>query len=532
MSLKRNSEDIGWEYGVLVDPNDLNVIQCKLCPKVVKAGIYRLKLHIAQKRGHVTPCPNATPEDIARCKQAIEDSSKAKKARLMEQQGFTKPLDACSLGKKIQPKISEHIMKETLHKLKRYIARWMYMLEAARRYGPGANKPYQHELREKLLHEEKRRSIMNLCVNCSIGTSFLESKEASSESHIGELIFQYVNSCIEKVGAQNIVQVVTDNASNNMAAKDMLYVLKPNIFWTSCMRKMKKFKSIIGQAKALTIFIYAHHKTLFLMRKFTKKRDTLGRDQLRMMSQNKEWEKINQVKKTAKGVQATATLVRPSFWNGVSLCLRVFEPLVKVLRMILKTKKEIMVAIGNVDRSGTLYHSIIAIIDAKMKDKLDCPFHKAAYFLNPYYSYNDPSIFESEEVMDGFISAVETFYHAKWWGNYGTQVPTFQKMAIRILYLTSSASGCWIVEGDDEEGSDIEHVIALTWKLIAETCGAEEVNKLRRSARLNQTRDIEDDVHDEPEEEEQMDEEEIEFESDQENVVTIGYGEEEVEDDD
>ena len=78
---------------------------------------------------------------------------------------------------------------------------------------------------------------------------------------------------------------------------------------------------------------------------------------------------------------------------------------------ILKTKKEIMVAIGNVDRSGTLYHSIIAIIDAKMKDKLDCPLHKAAYFLNPYYSYNDLSIFESEEVMDGFISAVETFYH-------------------------------------------------------------------------------------------------------------------------
>ena len=90
----------------------------------------------------------------------------------------------------------------------------------------------------------------------------------------------------------------------------------------------------------------------------------------------------------------------------------------------------------------------------------------------------------------------------------------------------------WIVEGDDEEGLDIEPVIGMTWKLIAETCGAEEVNKLRRSARLNQTRDIEDDVHDEPEEEEQMDEEEIEFKSDQENVVMPGYVEEEVEDDD
>ncbi|CAA0807048.1 hAT transposon superfamily protein [Striga hermonthica] len=629
---------------------------------------------------------------------------------------FTKPLDASSLSKTIQPKISEHIMKERLHKLKRYVARWLYvrgipfnainneefdqMLEAVGRYGPGAKKPYQHELREKLLHEEvsdtkemlklqenewakngfsimtdawtdqKRRSIMNLCVNCSIGTSFLESKEASSESHTGELIFDYVNSCI-------VVQVVTDNASNNMAAKNMLSVVRPNIFWSSCathtinlmlegIGKMKKFKSIVDQAKSLTIFIYAHHKTLSLMRKFTKKRDIIRpgvtrfasnfltlqslyekKDQLRMMSQSDEWEKINQVKKSAKGVQATTTLVRPNFWNGVSLCLRVFEPLVKVLRMvdgyikpsmaflygeILKAKEDIRVAVGNVDRSGTLYNSIITIIDEKMKDRLDCPLHKAAYFLNPYYSYSDPTIFQSEEVMDGFISAVETFYHgdydkqnqvlnedvhkfkdqvehfskkvalagcmdfefspAKWWGNYGTQVRTLQKMAIRILYLTSSASGCerswscfegihrskrnrltcerleqlvfvrfnnlhadkkkkaqknkkmdpllateathaqgWIVEGEDDEDADVEPVTGLTWKLIAETCGAEEVTKLRRSARLNETREIEDDVHSEHEEEQQVYEEEIEFESDQEDVVMTGYGEEEEIDD-
>jgi hypothetical protein len=51
--LKRNSDDVGWEYGVLIDPNDLNVIKCKLCPCIVKAGIYRLKLHIAGKKGQV-----------------------------------------------------------------------------------------------------------------------------------------------------------------------------------------------------------------------------------------------------------------------------------------------------------------------------------------------------------------------------------------------------------------------------------------------------------------------------------------------
>ncbi|KAF0933220.1 hypothetical protein E2562_016164 [Oryza meyeriana var. granulata] len=544
--LKRNSDDVGWEYGILVDPNDLNVIKCKLCPQIVRAGIYRLKLHIAGKKGQVRSCPNATKEDKEKCLKAIEDSRKVKRARLEKQKevvddvcidvlsdhednpeldeigssipravgpmdNFTTPLDSSSMGsnKKLQQqKISEHVMKERLHKLKRYIAKWLYvrglpfnsinceefdqMLEAAGRFGPGAKKPYQHELREKLLHEQvedtkkmlkvqeqewaktgcsimtdawtdqKRRSIMNLCVNCNIGTSFIESREASSESHTGELIFEYVDTCIEKVGADNVVQIVTDNASNNMAAKDLMYIKRPNLFWSSCathtinlmlegIGKMKRFKNVLDQAKALTIFIYAHHKTLSLMRKFTKKRDIIRpgvtrfasafltlqslyekKDQLRMMSQSEEWEKISHVKKSAKGIQATGTLVKPSFWSGVSLCLRVFEPLVKILRMvdgdikpsmsflygdILKAKEQIKVAVGTVDKTGNLCNNIIEIIEGKMKNRLDCPIHLASYCLNPYYSYNDPSIFEAEEVMDGFIAAVETFYH----GDYEKQ---------------------------------------------------------------------------------------------------------------
>jgi len=138
------------------------------------------------------------------------------------------------------------------------------VLEAAGRFGPGGKKPYQHELRENLLHEEvedtkkllkeqelewvrtgcsimtdawtgqKRRSIMNLCVNCCIGTTFVESKEVSAETHTGDFIFQLVDKFIDKVGVDNIVQVVTDNAANNMAAKDLLYIKRPNIFWSSC----------------------------------------------------------------------------------------------------------------------------------------------------------------------------------------------------------------------------------------------------------------------------------------------------------
>jgi hypothetical protein len=86
---------------------------------------------------------------------------------------------------------------------------------------------------------------------------------------------------------------------------------------------------------------------------------------------------------------------------------------------IQKAKKEIIVGIGNLDRNVNLnvYSSIMEIIDRKMKKRLDTPLHLAAYFLNPYYSYNDSSIFGDGEVMDGFISAIETFYH----GDYDKQ---------------------------------------------------------------------------------------------------------------
>lgn len=134
--------------------------------------------------------------------------------------------------------------------------------------------------------DQKRRSIMNLCVNCSIGTTFVESKEVSSESHTGEFIFEFVDKFIEKVGDNKIVQVVTNNASNNMTTKELLYIKGSHIFWSSCathtinlmlegIGKIKKFKSTLDSARELTIFIYAHHKTLSLMRKFTKKRDII-----------------------------------------------------------------------------------------------------------------------------------------------------------------------------------------------------------------------------------------------------------------
>jgi hypothetical protein len=75
---------------------------------------------------------------------------------------------------------------------------------------------------------------MNVVINCAAGTTFLSSKEMSAMSHTSEVIFELVDKTIEEIGEDEVVQVVTDNASNNMGAKTLLFTKRSHISWTSC----------------------------------------------------------------------------------------------------------------------------------------------------------------------------------------------------------------------------------------------------------------------------------------------------------
>ena len=87
-----------------------------------------------------------------------------------------------------------------------------------------------------------------------------------------------------------------------------------------------------------------------------------------------------------------------------------------------------------------------------------------------------------------------------------------------LLATESNHAQGWLVEcGDEDDG---EPVCGLTWNLIEEACGVEECGKLRRSARLAQMRQVTEDEF-ESEAEEATNEEDIDFESDQEDVVPL-----------
>lgn len=118
------------------------------------------------------------------------------------------------------------------------------MISAVGNYGPHLKPPSYHELRVPLLQNEvqkvdewveghksewskfgcsvmsdgwtdrKQRTLINFLVNGAKGTVFMESVDASSYMKTGEKVFELLDSFVERVGEQNVVQVITDNGSN------------------------------------------------------------------------------------------------------------------------------------------------------------------------------------------------------------------------------------------------------------------------------------------------------------------------------
>jgi hypothetical protein len=146
------------------------------------------------------------------------------------------------------------------------------------------------------------------------------------------------------------------------------------------------------------------------------------KDQLRKMVVHSRWDSLRDVK-SKKGKDATAIILNPTFWKDVKQTVSVFEPLFRVLRLvdgdvkpsmgfiygeILKAKREVKEALGNIE---SRFKEVIAVVDKKMKGRLDSPLHLTAYLLNPHYSYANPSIFDEPTITEGFISCVETFYY-------------------------------------------------------------------------------------------------------------------------
>lgn len=180
-------------------------------------------------------------------------------------------------GKQTKIDANDPYKKEMRARALQRFARWMYdagipfnavnyesfgpMIEAIGQYGPGMKPPTYHEVRVTQLKKEVKhtedlmknhkedcakygcsimadgwtdkrgRTLINFLVNCPRGTMFVESVDASSYSKDGQKLFELLDKFVEKVGKENVVQVITDSAAANvLAGKNISSFLTSKLF--------------------------------------------------------------------------------------------------------------------------------------------------------------------------------------------------------------------------------------------------------------------------------------------------------------
>ncbi|XP_070003147.1 uncharacterized protein [Nicotiana sylvestris] len=351
-------------------------------------------------------------------------------------------------------------------------------VEAIGSYGPNLKPPIYHELRVPLLRKEvvlideivnkhreewvkygcsimadgwkdrKQRTLINFLMNSPYGIVFLESIDASSFVKTGEKLYELLDRYVERVGEQNVIQVISDNGSNFALAGQLLQRKRKHIYWTPCaahcidlmledIGKIPNIKKTIQRAIALVSFIYGHTGVINMMRDFTKNKElvkyritrfatsflTLQRlhcqkTNLRAMFTSERW--VNSSwSKTSKGKSVAHFVLMTTFWNQVVYILKIMGPLVKVLRLADNEKNPAMryiyeamdrakeAIVKAFDGNSAKYKDIFKIINERWSCQLHHPLHAVGHYLNPEYFYQNPTIENCKEVTDGLYACKE-----------------------------------------------------------------------------------------------------------------------------
>ncbi|CAN0919502.1 hypothetical protein LINGRAHAP2_LOCUS31490 [Linum grandiflorum] len=291
------------------------------------------------------------------------------------------------------------------------------MFEDVIRHGPDFKPPSYHEVRETFLKEQMKEVESKLemfkdewkAVGCTIMSDGWTDKKRRS-------LCNFLDNIVEMVGEENVIQIVTDNASAYKAAGDLL---------------MEKIK-----AKKITNFIYARSMLISIMKEFTENRDlirpavtrfatsylTLGclnehKGELMTMFSSEKWRK-SKFSSLPDGKRVQGIVLDGRFWNNVAYCLRAMMPLVKVLRMVDSDERPAMPFLffelnnanekikSNFNNVESRYKPILKIYEKRWEEQMHRPLHYAAYWLNPKVHFSRGFNHNEKHVKTGLYACV------------------------------------------------------------------------------------------------------------------------------
>ncbi|CAL5365059.1 unnamed protein product [Camellia sinensis] len=229
-------------------------------------------------------------------------------------------------GKQTKIDANDPYKKERRPRALQRFARWMYdagipfnavnyesfgrMIEAIGQYGPCMKPLTYHEVRVTQLKKEVKhtedlmkyhkedcakygcsimtdgwtdkrgRTLISFLVNCLRGTVFVESVDASSYSKDGQKLFELLDKFVEKVGKENVVQVITDSVAANVLAGRFLEVKYEHLYLTPCAAhcldlmledifKIPRLKKTFERGIAVHGYICNRPTLLNMMRRYT-----------------------------------------------------------------------------------------------------------------------------------------------------------------------------------------------------------------------------------------------------------------------
>ncbi|CAN1276907.1 hypothetical protein LINPERPRIM_LOCUS16160 [Linum perenne] len=421
-----NRSDPGWQYALDVD-GTAKKTQCKFCLKVFSGGIFRLKHHLAGTRDNVEACVSV-PDDVRKkVLELLDFNLEAKEVR--KNLLSTRSLSSAASGSgsqdiphsrvdvsgssSTQTIVSQLLKRDQRKEACKGITQWFYktatalngarceeyyrMFDLVARHGPGFKPPSYHEIRETFLQEEKKELDEKL----GHFRDEWKSLDTSNFSKNASKVFEMLDNVVEKVGEENVIQIVTDNAAAYKAAGTKLMEKRKHLFWTPCAahcfdlmledfdKNLKVHKSTIEKGRKITNFIYASTILISMLREFTTGHDLVRpgatriattylnlaclsehKGALMTMFSSDAWKK-GSFSNIPKGKSVQGIVLDGRFWSNVSLCIRAALPLVKVLRLV------------DSEEYPSMPFLYFELLQAKEKIKLNFNNNERRYIIEP-----------------------------------------------------------------------------------------------------------------------------------------------------
>lgn len=281
-----------------------------------------------------------------------------------------------------------------------------------------------------------------------LGATFLNSVDSSGETKDASYIATVISAAIEKVGSDNIVQVITDNAANCKAAWNLINNKFPRIVCSPCAAHCLDLlledwgklpiSSVVENVAEIVKFINGHDGSLALLRHHSPNKGLLKpadtrfgtnvimlervvelKDVLQEMVASRKYKTWVQKRSLiAQSSQITKLLLSDNFWSKCELYIEINKPVYELLRLvdgqlpvigkIYYRMFQIQEKINNFpDITDAQRHELYQLFASRWS-MMHTDLHSAGFLLDPEYVNMAQNT--NEEVMNGFYKLVEKLF--------------------------------------------------------------------------------------------------------------------------